>query len=80
MQEEAGFASASGFAPQKPLPQRRACLHLTPKTFSPGSLAPVPAQHGALRPGGQVNDPARKKEEAVGGGRLASRVEGRKKR
>lgn len=39
-----------------------------PENFLPRSLAPAPAQHGALRPRGQVNDPARKKEEVVGGG------------
>lgn len=62
-QEGTGFASVSGFAPQKPSPQRQICLHLTPKTSLPGVPGSTPAQHGTLRAGGQINDPAGKKEE-----------------
>lgn len=82
VQEGTGCASASGFAPQKPFPQRRACVHLTLKNPLPRVSGSVPAQHGAFGPGGQVNDPAGKKEEAGGrrGCVWASGVEGGKQR
>ena len=78
-QEGTGFASASGFAPQKPFPQRHACLHLTLKNSLPRVSGSVPAQHGAFGPGGQVNDPAGKKEEAGGRRGVVGKWGGRRK-
>lgn len=42
-----GFASVSGFAPQKPSPQRRAC-HCLAKKLS-HEVTNIPAQHGIPR-------------------------------